>query len=185
VVPVGGNKPVKFDCRIMVASHKILKDEIKLGNFREDLYYRLFGLQVELPPLRDRDKDILLLSKYFVKTYCKENNIALPELSREAQEKLMGYNFPGNVRELKAVIELAIVMSDGNEIKAGDIKFAEGDLLHDITSRHMTMREYQYSIIHFYLKKFDNDIKKVADKLDIGQSSIYRFMKDEKFKQLE
>ncbi|MFI5203873.1 MAG: sigma-54-dependent transcriptional regulator, partial [Flavobacteriales bacterium] len=83
VVPVGSNKPVKFDCRVMVASHRNLNEEVRKGSFREDLFYRLFGLQIELPPLRDRDNDILLLSRYFITTYCADNATGMPELTKD------------------------------------------------------------------------------------------------------
>lgn len=181
VTPIGSNKPVKFDCRIVVATHRNLLEEVKQGRFREDLYYRLFGLQIDLPPLRDRDKDVIVLAKYFISTYCKENNISEPQLSKEAQNKLLSYSFPGNVRELKAVVELASVMSDGKEIQAEDIKLSTGDVLPEMLGSELTLREYTFRIIHHFLKKYDDNIKLVADKLDIGQSSIYRFLKDEKF----
>lgn len=181
VTPIGSNKPVKFECRIIVATHRNLLEEVKQGRFREDLYYRLFGLQIDLPPLRERDKDVIVLAKYFISTYCRENNLNEPELTKEAQNKLMSYSFPGNVRELKAVVELAAVMSNGKEIYSDDIKLSTGDVLPELLGTELTLREYTFRIIHHFLKKYDNNIKLVADKLDIGQSSIYRFLKDEKF----
>jgi two-component system response regulator AtoC len=181
VTPIGSNKPVKFNCRIIVATHRNLLEEIKKGNFREDLYYRLFGMQIELAPLRERDKDSIVLSNHFIHVYCKENNLAEPKLSSEARAKILTYPWPGNVRELKAVIELAVVMSNGKIINPEDIKLSTGDILPEILEKDLTLKEYDYKIISYYLKKYDNNIKLVAEKLDIGQSSIYRFLKDERF----
>lgn len=76
IVRIGSNTPVKVDCRIIVATHRNLKDEVKNNRFREDLYFRLYGLTIELPPLRERGKDILILAQYFVANFCKENNIS-------------------------------------------------------------------------------------------------------------
>ncbi len=180
IIRVGGNETIKTDCRIIAATNKNLLDEMKKGNFREDLYYRLFGLPIELPPLRDRDKDTLILARYFVTSFCKDNDIEEKTLSKEALQKLLGYSFPGNIRELKSVVELAVVMSDQDTIGADDITFAQADPVTDVYSEDLTMREYEYRIIQMYLKNYDNDIKQVAKKLDIGQSTIYRMLKEAK-----
>ena len=153
---------------------------MKNGNFREDLYYRLFGLPIELPPLRERDKDVIILAKHFAEGFAHENDQELKSFSKEALQKLMNYPFPGNIRELKSIVELAMVMADGNEILPDDITFAQKDVLSDVLTEEMSMREYQMRIIHSYLKKYNDDIKMVADKLDIGQSTIYRLLKEEK-----
>ena len=117
IVRIGSNKPVKTDCRIIVATNKNLKEEVKKGKFREDLYYRLLGLPIELPPLRDRGNDILILARHFIENFCRENNIPLKKLTPEAQKKLMNYSFPGNVRELKSLIELAVTLSVKERLK--------------------------------------------------------------------
>ena len=112
VTRVGGNTTIKIDVRIIVATHKNLAEEVKKGNFREDLYFRILGLPIELPPLRERKDDPLVLAKYFADTFCKENKIKKKSFTSEAKEKLAKYHYPGNIRELKAVVELACVMSD-------------------------------------------------------------------------
>jgi DNA-binding NtrC family response regulator len=178
ITRIGGNNTVKIDCRIIVATHRNLQEEVKRGKFREDLFYRLFGLPIELPPLRERDKDALILAKYFVDQFCKENNISPKTISPDAQKKLLSYPFPGNVRELKSVMDLAVVMSNASEISSDDIILSTFDALPEIISEDMSMREYELRILHTYLKRYDNDIKKVADKLAIGQSTIYRMLKE-------
>jgi two-component system, NtrC family, response regulator AtoC len=180
IVRIGSNKPVKTDCRIVVATNKNLKEEVKKGNFREDLYYRLLGLPIELPPLRERANDILILARYFIGKFCDENSIQLKKLSGQSQKKLMSYPFPGNVRELKSVIELAVTLSEKDEIEPTDIVVDMGDPLSIVANDILTLREYQVKIIKATLKKNNNDIKLAADKLDIGISTIYRILKEEK-----
>src|ERR1700757_296063 len=176
IIRIGSNAPIKIDCRIIVATHRNLKTEIKEGKFREDLYYRLFGLPIELPPLRERGNDILLLAKYFTKSFCEENALKEKTLTSDAQKKLLAYNFPGNVRELKSVIELAIVMSSNNEIDANDITLTSSEIITEITDEELTLEEYNLRILNIYLKKYDDNIKLVAEKLNISQSTIYRML---------
>jgi len=180
IVRIGSNKPIKTDCRIVVATNKNLKEEVKKGNFREDLYYRLLGLPIELPPLRDRGNDILILARYFIGKFCEENNLQVKKISAQAQRKLLNYPFPGNVRELKSVVELAVTLSEGDVIEPVDLIIDRGDPLSDIASDNLTLREYQIRIIKATLKKNNDDIKLAAEKLDIGISTIYRILKEEK-----
>lgn len=176
---VGGNKVYKFNCRIIVATHKNLLEEVKAGNFREDLYYRLFGLPIDLPPLRERDKDVLLLAKTFIERFCKENKMPVKKLSPEAQSKLLSYRWPGNIRELKSVVELAIVMAMTEIIEADDILLSNNDIVTDIIGQEMTLREYNRKIVNLFLEKYNHNTKLVADKLDIGQTTIYRMLKED------
>jgi DNA-binding NtrC family response regulator len=180
IVRVGSNKPVKTDCRIITATNKNLREEVKKGRFREDLYYRLLGLPIELPPLRDRGNDILILARHFIENFCRENNIPLKRLAPAAQKKLMGYSFPGNIRELKSLIELAVTLSIKEEIEASDFALDPLDSFSDISGADLTLREYELKIIKSTMKRFNNDIGQTAKKLDIGVSTIYRMLKEEK-----
>jgi DNA-binding NtrC family response regulator len=175
---IGGNQIIKLDVRVIVATHRNLQEEVRAGRFREDLYYRLLGLPIHLPPLRERDKDILLLAKHFADHFAKENDFKKLLLSHEAQEKLLQYPFPGNVRELKSVIELAAVMSSGTEIRGEDITFTTPIREDTILAKEMTLEEYTYRIIRSYLIKYDDNVLEVARKLNIGKSSIYRYLKE-------
>ncbi|MCG8385052.1 MAG: sigma-54 dependent transcriptional regulator [Cytophagales bacterium] len=175
---VGGNEIIKLDIRLIVATHRDLAEEVKNGSFREDLYYRLLGLPVHLPPLRDRDKDIIVLAKYFLKEFSKENGLPELVLGVEAQEKLMTYPFPGNVRELKSIIELAAVMANGHEVMSEDINFNSISKETNFLFEEMSLRDYTFKIIRYFLDKYDNNVLKVADKLDIGKSTIYRYLKE-------
>ena len=177
---VGSNKLIPVNCRIITATHRNLAQEVKKGKFRQDLFYRLQGLPVELPPLRERDKDVLVLAKHFINAFCKENRLPLKKLSPSARKKLLDYNFPGNIRELKSVLELGVTLCDGDDISASDIIFNGEDLEPETGFEGMTLREYDLRIVSHYLQKYDNDVKAVASKLDIGTATIYRMMKDHK-----
>ncbi len=177
---IGGDKPVKFDARIIVATHKNLADEVNAGNFREDLYYRLLGLPIELPPLRERGNDIVLLAKFFLTSFAKTNKMGKMDFSKSAKNKLLEYSYPGNVRELKAVVELSSVMAGSNVIEAEDIRFSSPKRTEAFLTEEMTLKDYTSKIIHHFLKKYDDNVLLVAKKLDIGKSTIYRMLKEEK-----
>ncbi|GAB4406091.1 MAG: sigma-54 dependent transcriptional regulator [Bacteroidia bacterium] len=180
IIRVGSNKPVKTDCRIIVATNRNLLEEVKAGKFREDLYYRLFGLPIALPPLRERGKDILLLAKFFLDSFCRENDLPAYTFSPDAQRKLMAYQYPGNIRELKSLVELAAVMTNEPEIGEDVINFSTYDALPDVLTAELTLKDYTQRIVDLYLDKYDNNIKLVAEKLDIGVSTIYRMLKERK-----
>ena len=179
IVRVGSNKPVKTDCRIIVATNQNLQDSVLKGLFRQDLYYRLYGFPIELPPLRERGSDIVILSKHFIKEFCKENGLQLKTISKSAVEKLIAYSFPGNIRELKSVIELAITLSDNEEISSEDILLGSNALIEETIDKELSLREYNIRVVKRYIDKYDGNIKLVADKLDIGVATIYRMLKEE------
>lgn len=177
---LGGSQSIKVDCRVIIATHKNLAQEVKKGSFREDLYYRLLGLPIELPPLRNRGGDIVLLAKHFVHRFAEENNLPAKELTPEAIQKLNAYLFPGNVRELQAIIELAMVLSNNQYIDVSDINFNSVDGMDDLFNKELTLREYDLQIVKIFLEKYKDDIPTVADKLQIGKSTIYRMLAEEK-----
>ena len=174
---VGGNRPIKFDARVIVATNKNLSKEVQKGNFREDLYYRLLGLPIEIPPLRYRGNDILILAKFFVDDFCKENKLDKMEISAKAQEKLLKYPFPGNVRELKAVMELSCVLTNSGVIAEDHITFNSTNAKSDFLLEEDTLQGYVKKIVKYYLQKYNNNVMVVAKKLDIGKSTIYRMLK--------
>jgi DNA-binding NtrC family response regulator len=178
ITRLGGNDVVKVDCRIVAASHKNLLDEVEKGNFRSDLYYRLFGLNVQLPPLRDRGNDILILARHFIQLFAKENNLPALELSEAAQQKLTHYLWPGNVRELKSVIDLSMVLCEGKQILPEHISLQENKSFNSLLQEEMSLREYDLKIVQFYLKKYNNDVTKVSKILDLGRTTIYRMLKE-------
>ncbi len=176
---IGGHDLIKVNARLIVATNLNLEEEVEKGNFRQDLYYRLLGLPIFLPPLRNRGNDILMLAKHFANEFCNENNLPFLHLSEFAQKKLLSYPFPGNVGELKSITELAVVMSNGKTIDDEDISFTTGNYQAQfLLNEENTLQGYTRKIIRSYLAKYDNNIIKVAKKLDIGKSTIYRMLKN-------
>jgi DNA-binding NtrC family response regulator len=177
LIRVGGNENVKLDVRVIVATHRDMAAEVQRGNFREDLYFRILGLPIHLPPLRERGNDILVLARHFVEAFTVENKMGTVAISQEAKEKLMHYRFPGNVRELKAVMDLSVVMGDGKEIRAEDVFFTASSQDEWNLDQNKTLQQYNCDIVKYFLKKADHDVALVAEKLDIGKSTIYKMLK--------
>jgi len=122
---VGGASPVKVDLRIIATSNRDLLKEIEKGNFREDLYFRLNIINIELPSLKERIDDIISLSEFFIKKYSESNGFSQKRLSKDALVKMQNYFWPGNVRELENILHRAVLMSSSEEIKADDIQIKE------------------------------------------------------------
>ncbi len=177
ITRIGGNEVIPVNVRIIVATHRDLLEEVNKKSFREDLYYRLIGMPILLPPLRDRGNDIILLAKFFLDQFCQENHVPKKALSPEAQQKLLQYSFPGNVRELKSIMELTTVMTDGETVLPEHIMIHAASVnVHTMNGRERTLKEYEIQIIQYYLDKYDKDVLLVARKLDIGKSTIYRMI---------
>lgn len=177
---LGGLKEILVDIRLITATNKDISDEVRKGRFRQDLYYRLLGLPINLPPLRNRGNDILLLAVFFAAKFCSENGMKPKEFTQAAREKLMKYAYPGNVRELHSVIELAVVMSDKDVIDAQHINFNSTHMVTDFLSQENTLVELNRKIILYYLEKYDGNVVEAAKKLSVGKSTIYRMLKNEK-----
>jgi two-component system, NtrC family, response regulator AtoC len=177
IVRLGGNEKIKFNARLITATHRNLAEEVKNGNFREDLYYRIMGLPIELAPLRERGNDVLILARHFIDMFTKDNSLDSLTLSKDAKEKLLKYNYPGNVRELKAIIDLACVMCNGKEIQEDDISYTSLQNDSFITSEEKTLHAYTIDIINLFMKKYNNDVLDVAKRLGVGKSTLYNMIK--------
>lgn len=175
---VGSNNTIKIDFRLVVATHRDLFQEVASGNFREDLYYRLLGLTVHLPPLRDRGNDILLLAKEFLDSFCKENSLGKKQLATATKERLLTYRFPGNVRELKSMMEMAAVMADSDHIEPEHLRFQHSNSMESLILEELTLREYNHRIVQHFLDKYGQNVLMVADKLQVGKSTLYRMLKE-------
>lgn len=174
---VGGNKVVKFDVKLIVSTNKDLVKEVQEGRFREDLYYRITGFAINVPTLKDRESDILILANYFINKYTLENKTPLKALSNDANLKLLGYNYPGNIRELKSIIDLACLRSDNLEINAKDIVFNSPLKNEKLIITDGTLKNIITEIIKQRLELFDNNVLNAAKSLDIGKTTIYNSMK--------
>ncbi len=176
LVRLGGVETIPLDVRIITATHKNLAVLAADGKFRQDLYYRLLGLPIEVPPLRQRGNDIILLAKFFVDEFCKENQMEPKHLSNEAKQALLSYHYPGNIRELKAVMELACVMTTRNTIKPVHLNMNVEENIQNLLATEKSLDEYNREIILYFLNKYNQNVRLVASKLGIGKSTIYRML---------
>ena len=179
ITRVGSNEVIKVDARVIVATHRDLAEEVKNGTFREDLFYRVKGLPIQLPPLRERGNDVLILARKFIDAFCKENKMNKLDLSEEAKEKLLTYRFPGNIRELKSVVELACVLAIDNQIREQDLQLNESTSGSNFYDDSLTLKDYERKIIDHYLNLNDQNVLEAAKQLNIGKSTIYRILKED------
>jgi two-component system, NtrC family, response regulator AtoC len=176
VTRVGSNNVISIDARIIAATNKNLQEQVAKGKFREDLYYRLLGLPIQLPPLRERENDILLIAKHFIDDFSKENQLPKKIISVDAKKILLQYNYPGNIRELKSIIDLACVLADGEEILPEHIQLINPHNTIGIMNEQLTLHQYTIQLLQQYLDKNRHDVMKVSRMLDIGKSTIYRMI---------
>jgi len=174
----GAKAPVEIDTRIITATSKDLPEEVRNNNFREDLYYRLLGLPIVLPPLSERENDMVLLADHFLSVFCRDNQLLEKEFSSSARSKLMSHNYPGNVRELNAIVELAAVLSNDTVIEEEHILFSPTHTGLDFFNMDISLREFEIKIIRHFLEKYNNNVVLVAKKLEIGKSKIYNMIKN-------
>ncbi len=176
LVRLGGTKTILLDVRIITATHKNIAALAAEGKFRQDLYYRLLGLPIEVPPLRQRGNDIILLAKFFVDEFCEENQMEQKSISNEAKQALLSYHYPGNIRELKAVMELACVMTTRDVIKPTHLNMNVEENIQNLLATEKLLDEYNREIILYFLNKYNQNVRLVASKLGIGKSTIYRML---------
>jgi two-component system, NtrC family, response regulator AtoC len=176
VTRVGSNFPVKVNVRVITATQQKLSEYVKAGKFRPDLYYRLAGLPIHLPALRERVGDIMMLARHFADEFCRHNKLKYVTFTPEAREMLIEYPYPGNVRELRSIVELAIVMASGPVITPAEIIFPEIDNMVKPLLEDRTLEEITVDIIRQYLDKYNHKTLLVAHKLGIGKSTLYRMM---------
>lgn len=185
VTPLGGEKEKEVDVRIIAATNKNLEEEIRKGNFREDLYYRLNVLTIEIPPLRERKEDILLLANHFLLKYKKNFNKDVRGFTKEAKIALEAYHYPGNVRELENIIERAVVLTESELISLDDLpKHISGGKREPLKKNGIfieygtSMQEVEKALIIKTLKYFDGDKKKTAEVLGISERNLYYKLKE-------
>ena len=189
---LGGNKKIKVDIRVLSATNKNIEEEVKKGNFRQDLAYRLAVVPLHVPPLRERDGDIILLAEYFLQKFATENKVEKPELSEEVKELLLKYNWPGNIRELKNLMERLCIFAGGRVITPDDlpdyiksnqkktvskIENIEDCLPIQIKPLKEFREEAEKRLIEKAIQQYDHNLKEVAKILHVDLSSLYRKMK--------
>ena len=182
VTPIGSSIAVKFDTRIIAATNKNLENEVTENRFREDLFYRLNVIEINLPPLRQRREDIPLLIKYFAAKTAREQNTTEKSIAKEAMSALVGYNWQGNVRELQNAIERAFILS-GEEIDLESlppkikINSAGSFEMRDPEGLRPTLEEMERRYILEILKSVGDDKTAAAEILGIDLSTLYRKLK--------
>lgn len=180
---IGSEKSISVDVRIIAATNKNLSEEVEKGNFREDLYYRLNVVNLEIPPLRDRKDDIPVLAEYFLIEFSKEYNKKIKYFEVEALNYLMAYDWKGNVRELKNVIERSILVANDEEellLKNHLPKEITGLDSNDDSNdnKEKTLADYEKMIIENTLKRYEGNKTKTAEVLGIKRQTLYNKLKD-------
>jgi len=176
VTPIGSNKPVPVDIRLICATNRNFDKMVAEGSFRQDLLYRINTIHIEIPPLRERKEDILAVAEYFLKIYC--NKYRKPEMviSNAGMQKLTSYQWPGNVRELQHTIEKAVILSDKKELAPDDFFFKPvmpgmNDFIEG------TIDEMEQKMILQMIQKCGSNLSAAAEKLGITRQTLYNKMK--------
>ena len=175
---VGGQQPITVDVRVIAATNKNLDAEIGAGSFRSDLYYRINVIPIDVPPLRARGNDVILLAEHFLRSFAAETGTRRKKLSSGAAAKLKAYHWPGNVRELRNVIERLAILLQNDTIDAEDIQLgARGVVAADIAP-DLSLKEardaFEKQYILTRLKEFAGNVSRTADALGVERSNLYR-----------
>jgi DNA-binding NtrC family response regulator len=174
---VGGNEPIKVDVRVISATNKDLRKAIEKQEFREDLYYRLNVVNVELPPLRERKEDVPLLAQHFLNKFASENRKEISGFSPEALEFLLDYDWPGNVRELENAIERAVILAKNSLITVDDLPQENLSLGYSIGSKK-SIKEVEKEHILNVLRKTGDNYSEAARILGISRMTLYNKAKE-------
>ena len=188
---VGGQRPVKVDVRVLSATSRNLQDEIAAGRFREDLYYRLNVVPVRIPPLRERREDIPELVNHFLARFAAERRIQTPELSQEAMAALQAHDWPGNVRQLRNIIERTLILTPGDRVGCIEVDLLPPEIIESQGSAGMggpslaimgsPLREARESFEREYLKiqirRFSGNISRTASFIGMERSALHRKLK--------
>ncbi|MFC2152249.1 sigma-54-dependent transcriptional regulator [Bacteroidota bacterium] len=172
VIPVGSNIPVSIDVRLISATNKNLDKMIANDLFRDDLLYRINTIQIEVPPLRERKDDILLLAEYFLTSYSKKYDKPKLKIGKNAIDKLQSYRWPGNIRELEHAIEKAVILTDSDIIDVADFHFSI-PLTETEGIDSLNLEEIEKNTVKKALKKCGGNISKTAEELGITRKTLY------------
>ena len=178
-IPVGATEAIPVDVRIIAATNRDLEEEIRRGNFRSDLFYRLNVIAINLPPLRERRDDLLLLMESFLQALAQESGAEAKALASEALDAVMVYEWPGNVRELENALEHAVVLSRGNVIDAASLperitKRRKEPLVAERSYRNPTLEVIERAYIMWVLQAEGGNKTRAAEVLGIDPSTLYR-----------
>ena len=175
VMRVGANKPTPIDIRLVCATNLPIHEMVSENTFRQDLLYRINTVEINLPPLRDRQEDVPVLADHFIKMYCKKYRKPMKTLAANTIKRLQKYRWPGNIRELQHAIERSVIMSDGNQLTPDDFFFlnqaAENQ---ESLTDHFNLDEVEKMVIQKAIGKHSGNISKAAKELGLTRASLYR-----------
>jgi DNA-binding NtrC family response regulator len=174
---LGGDQPIKVDVRIIAATNKRLAEEVRQGNFREDLFYRLNVIPINLPPLRERSRDIRLLAKHFLGRFCIEQHKSVTGFKNQAMRQLLVNPWPGNVRELEHTIEHAVVLAKGPLIEVTDLPTVLAETAGSEVKATASIVENESRLILDTLDACNGNKTEAARKLGISRSTLYEKLK--------
>jgi DNA-binding NtrC family response regulator len=175
ITSIGSREPVEVDFRLISATRQDLKKNVAEGNFREDFFYRINVIIIEIPPLRKRKGDIPLLVEHFLKKYCQETTKYVDHVTHEAMELLKRYDWPGNVRELENAIERAVVLSKSRTLNVEDLSFIQPS--GKPFSRTLSLREMEKAYIQQVLEENNWNVTQSAKILEINRVTLHKMMK--------
>lgn len=176
VVRVGSNKSIPVDIRLLCATNCNLDQMVSDGLFREDLLYRINTIRIEVPPLRERDEDVLILADFYLNKFASKYGKQGLRMNQSAQERLMSYKWPGNIRELLHTIERAVILSEGNVLKPSDFLLNSNTPL-SIETGPNTLEEMELLMITKALEQNDGNYSAAAEQLGISRQTLYNKIK--------
>jgi DNA-binding NtrC family response regulator len=173
---VGSNKSVPFDIRLVCATNCDLVSRVREGRFREDLFYRINTIIIDVPPLRDRVDDIPILAGHFLRLYSERYGKGAMKINTHTLEKLADHTWPGNVRELQHAMEKAVILSDSSVLKPTDFSFSTQEQ-ESVSTHDMSLAEMEKKLISDYIRRQGGNISVIAEKLGITRQTLYNKMR--------
>jgi transcriptional regulator with PAS, ATPase and Fis domain len=174
---LGATRILPIDVRFISATNTDIYESVVKGAFRQDLLYRINTLEIHIPPLRERGRDIILLATHFIEKFAHKYKKDIRSLSLEAKEKIMNYTWPGNVRELQNVMERSVILSSDKILKAGSISLQINEKKKE--RENLNLKEIEQEAIEKAMKRSDGNLSKAADLLGITRYALYRKIKRE------
>jgi two-component system, NtrC family, response regulator HydG len=174
IVKVGSNSQIAFDARLICATNEAIYERVDEKTFRQDLLFRINTIEINLPPLRDRGQDILLLSEHFLGVYAKKYNRKIKGMSVQLQKKLMAYQWPGNVRELQHVIERAVIVSQQSMLSEDDFVIRKSSSSNNLAVETYYLEDLEKQLIIKTLKKHNGNITDASKEMGISRQALYR-----------
>jgi Nif-specific regulatory protein len=183
IVRVGGSKPIHTDVRVLAATNQKLAELVRAKKFREDLYFRLNVVSLELPPLRERGDDIMLLAEHFLQQFSRKAGRRAPKFTAAARKQLESHSWPGNVRELRNLMERLAYLSSGDKVEVEDLAFilapgaAEPSLVAAGLDLNEATHEFQRKYIQQSIERARSNVSQAAKNLGVHRSNLYRKMR--------